>query len=164
MSHFSPDLLKQRGFTKQPDGSYAKAGSVAAKSEKPTRLPPCDHDECNPTGCKRAKEPAKRSPLGMKFERFWQQLGGQELTPEHRFHATRKWRFDFALPALKIAIEIDGGVFGNGRHNRASGFIKDCEKLNHAAAAGWRVFRLATGMVDSTNIGMISDAVRESDS
>lgn len=152
MSQFSPDLLKQRGFTLQPDGAYAKASTnPLPKSTKSVVENP------EPT-------PAKKSPLGIKFERFWQQLGGPELTPEHKFHEKRKWRFDFALPSLKIAIEIDGGVFGNGRHNRASGFIKDCEKLNHAAAAGWRVFRLATGMVDSTNIGMIIDAVRESKS
>lgn len=150
MSQFSPELLKQRGFTQQSDGTFAKSGSVTTTKPAATNKP--------------EPVPAKRSPLGMKFERFWKQLGGPELATEHKFHATRKWRFDFAIPALKIAIEIDGGVFGNGRHNRASGFIKDCEKLNAAAAAGWRVFRLATGMVDSTNIGMIIDAVKESES
>lgn len=152
MSHFLPDLLKQRGFTQQSDGSFAK--SSTNPPPKPTKLVVEKPDPA----------PAKRSPLGMKFERLWKQLGGPELATEHRFHPSRKWRFDFALPLLKVAIEIDGGVFGNGRHNRASGFIKDCEKLNHAAAAGWRVFRLATGMVDSINIGMIIDAVRESES
>lgn len=150
MSQFSPELLKQRGFTQQPDGTFAKSGSVTATKPTVTNKP--------------EPVPAKRSPLGMKFERFWKQLGGPELATEHKFCATRKWRFDFAIPELKIAIEIDGGVFGNGRHNRASGFIKDCEKFNAAAAAGWRVFRLATGMVDSTNIGMIIDAVKESES
>ena len=60
---------------------------------------------------------------------------------EYRFHPERKWRFDFADPVNKVAVEIDGGVFGNGRHSRGAGFRSDCEKLNAAAALGWRVFR-----------------------
>ena len=66
---------------------------------------------------------------------------------EHRFHATRKWRFDYAwLAPYRVAVEIDGGqwVAGGGRHNRDS----DREKLNHAAADGWRVLRFSTQQVE----------------
>ena len=67
---------------------------------------------------------------------------------EYRFHPTRKWRFDFAYPEQKIGIEIEGGVWTRGRHNRPIGFIKDAEKYNAAAELGWRVFRFPQPMLD----------------
>ncbi len=66
---------------------------------------------------------------------------------EHKFHATRKWRFDFAWVDRKIAVEVEGGTFSGGRHVRGSGFEKDAEKYNQAAAEGWRVFRFTSGMI-----------------
>lgn len=69
------------------------------------------------------------------------QIINKEVIPEYRFHPTRKWRFDYAIPEFKIAIEIDGGVFIQGRHNRGSGYVKDMEKFNEAAILGWRILR-----------------------
>lgn len=63
---------------------------------------------------------------------------------EYRFDEKRKWRFDFADPVSRIAIEIEGGAWTYGRHNRSEGFIQDCEKYNAAAVHGWRVLRYAT--------------------
>lgn len=60
---------------------------------------------------------------------------------EYRFDKTRKWKFDFAYPDCKFAIEIEGGLWIQGRHNRAPGMIKDMEKYNEAAMQGWLVFR-----------------------
>ena len=75
------------------------------------------------------------------------------LLPERelKFHPKRKWRFDFAFPEAKIAAEIEGGVWSGGRHNRASGYTKDCEKYNNAVLLGWRVFRFTSDMVTSGN-------------
>lgn len=64
-----------------------------------------------------------------------------ECVKEHKFHPTRKWRFDYAIPAHKIAIEIDGGVWTQGRHTRPQGYINDMEKFNAAAAMGWLVLK-----------------------
>lgn len=60
---------------------------------------------------------------------------------EYRFHLPRKWKFDFAYPLIKLAIECEGGTWTNGRHTRGVGFAKDCEKYNQAALDGWRVLR-----------------------
>ena len=60
---------------------------------------------------------------------------------EWKFHTSRRWRFDFAIPELKIAIEIEGGLWVQGRHNRAAGYIKDMEKYNAAGKLGWLVLR-----------------------
>ena len=64
------------------------------------------------------------------------------IKPEYKFHPDRRWRFDFAIEADKIAFEVEGGIWTGGRHIHPLGFIKDCEKYNEAAKLGWRVFRL----------------------
>lgn len=69
-------------------------------------------------------------------------VGLPEPVHEYRFHATRRWRFDFAWPDQKVALEIEGGVFIQGRHSRGAGMLGDMEKYNAAAADGWRVFRV----------------------
>lgn len=72
-------------------------------------------------------------------------LLGTSVEPEFRFHGTRRWRFDFALPTFKVAIEVEGGVWTAGRHTRPRGFLGDIEKYNAAAALGWRVLRVTPG-------------------
>ncbi|MGL6025674.1 MAG: hypothetical protein ACRC0U_00910 [Vibrio sp.] len=67
--------------------------------------------------------------------------------PEYRFHATRKWRFDFAYPEQKVAIEVEGGTWSNGRHSRGKGYEADCEKYNEAALGGWTLLRFTGGMI-----------------
>ena len=64
-----------------------------------------------------------------------------EPMPEWRFDAIRGWRFDYAWIYQKVAVEVDGGVWIGGRHNRGAGFIEDQRKLNCATLHGWRVLR-----------------------
>lgn len=79
------------------------------------------------------------------FQRYlMSEIPGVEVVKEYMFHYTRKWRFDYAIPELKVAIEIDGGVWDYGRHNRPQGYIDDMEKLNNAASLGWLVLRFTT--------------------
>lgn len=68
---------------------------------------------------------------------------------EWRFHPLRKWRFDFAWPTQKVAVEVEGGIYSNGRHTRGSAFEADAEKYNTAALMGWRVFRFGPKAVQS---------------
>ena len=74
-----------------------------------------------------------------------------ELTPEreHRFAPGRRWRFDFAWPKERVAVEVEGGVWTRGRHTRGSGFVGDLEKYNAAALLGWIVIRVTGNMVRS---------------
>lgn len=64
-----------------------------------------------------------------------------ECVKEFKFHPVRKWRFDYAIPDHKIALEVEGGVWTGGRHTSSVGFMKDMEKYNTATLMGWRVFR-----------------------
>lgn len=84
------------------------------------------------------------SPLVASLLRQIASAGLPAPVQEHRFHATRKWRFDLAWPERMIAVEVDGGVWSGGRHTRGAGFVADCEKVNEATAMGWRVFRFPT--------------------
>ena len=66
--------------------------------------------------------------------------------PEYKFHATRKWRFDWAEPDLKLAVEVEGVTHfgkGIGRHQSATGIEGDMEKYNAAALLGWTVLRFS---------------------
>ena len=58
---------------------------------------------------------------------------------ELRFAPPRRWRFDFAWPEQKVAVECDGGTRTGGRHVRPLGYEADQEKGNAAVLAGWRV-------------------------
>ena len=84
--------------------------------------------------------------LGIDFER------------EYRFHPTRRWRFDFAFPDLKLAVEVEGiTYFGKnkdssmklGRHQTYKGFEEDLEKYDEAIRLGWNVYRCSPKMVKS---------------
>lgn len=74
--------------------------------------------------------------------------GVPEPVLEHRFHQERKWRFDAAWPAIKLAVEIQGGSFVGGGHNRGAQQAKDYEKLNEAQRMGWRVLQFGTKQLD----------------
>lgn len=90
----------------------------------------------------------KGSVLERRWQLWWDALTPHiALVPEHRFHPIRKWRFDFAHLKSKVAIELEGGVYSFGRHNRAEGFLEDMEKYNAALELGWKVFRFGTGQV-----------------
>ena len=72
-----------------------------------------------------------------------------EPTPEYYFARPRRFRFDLAYPDKMIAIELEGGVWINGRHNRGTGFINDCEKYNLACLLGWKVLRYPSGKLET---------------
>lgn len=61
-------------------------------------------------------------------------------TAEYRFFPERRWRFDYAWPAFYVALEVEGGLWKYGRHNRPLGYIKDMEKYNQATWDGWRIW------------------------
>lgn len=74
----------------------------------------------------------------------------QAAVREFRFHPERRWRFDFCWPLKKVALEVEGGIWIQGRHSRGGkAFIADCDKYNSATLAGWRVFRVTREHIKS---------------
>ena len=100
------------------------------------------------------------SRLERRFELLWRALDGPALETEFRFHPTRRWRADYAHMESRTLIEIEGGVWMGGRHNRAAGFVADAEKYFEAALAGWRVIRLVDVQLTVENVGRLVAAIR----
>lgn len=72
-----------------------------------------------------------------------------EFVQEFRFNADRKWKADFHLTGTMILIEVEGGIWSNGRHTRGKGYIVDMEKYNSAQELGYSVYRYSTEQVKS---------------
>lgn len=86
-----------------------------------------------------------------------------ECVKEHKFHPTRRWRFDYAIPAHKIAVEVEGGVWTGGRHTSPKGFLNDMEKYNTATVMGWRVLRtIPDELCSNATLNMIRETMRYS--
>lgn len=83
-------------------------------------------------------------------EKDWIQLNLQYWCNEHaltmveelEFAPGRKYRFDWAIPALKCAVEYEGIFAGKSRHTTPKGYSGDTDKYNLAQSLGWRVIRL----------------------
>ena len=59
------------------------------------------------------------------------------------------WRFDFAWPEHKFAVEIEGGLHVGGRHTRGAGYENDLLKYEAAWKIGWTVYRCSPASVQS---------------
>lgn len=88
------------------------------------------------------------------FRIAWKRCMPNEPAPEgqYRFHATRKWLFDFAWPDLMVAIEIQGAGRrgGKGGHQTHTGMQNDCDKNNAAVLDGWTLLYFRAG--DRNNV------------
>ena len=92
---------------------------------------------------------AKRLAQHSLFEHI-QQIDGEPWELEYLFaplvpNSTgkklihiRRWKFDIACPALLLYVEVEGGMFGGGRHGGQPSVVRDLEKRNAAACLGWR--------------------------
>lgn len=105
----------------------------------------------------RDKRPPSR--LEQRFLLLWKAANGPALESELVFFPGRRWRADFAHLPSRTLIEIEGGIWVRGRHNRAEGFLADIEKYLEAALAGWTVLRLADRQLNSGTIGRIVEFV-----
>ena len=78
----------------------------------------------------------------MKFIAVLKAQTGLVAVKEYKFHPTRKWRFDYCIPEIKVAIEVEGGIWTQGRHIRPKGMLGDMDKYNAAAIMGYKVLRV----------------------
>ena len=108
----------------------------------------------------RYRSPKSPSRLEERLMRLWSLAGGQPLERQDRFHPERRWRADFAQVEARVLIEIEGGIWVNGRHNRAAGFNADLEKYLEAGLLGWRVFRLGPDQITIENVARMERQVR----
>ncbi len=61
----------------------------------------------------------------------------------------RQWRMDFCWPDKLVAVEVEGGLYVNGRHNRGAGYESDMDKYNSATLLGYRILRVGAKLIKS---------------
>ncbi len=100
-----------------------------------------------------ANEPVYAVPFSKlkpaeKFARKWGEGGLADGLPEREylFKSDRRWRFDFAWPRAKVAVEIDGFGFG---HQAQQCISNQNEKQNSAIEMGWTVLRYTSRCLGS---------------
>lgn len=72
--------------------------------------------------------------------------------PEREYRGAvpgRRYRFDFAWPARRLLIEVQGATYTRGAHSTGSGIARDMDKLNLATLNGWRVLQFDRKMVEN---------------
>lgn len=143
-----------------------------------------------PTG--KVKRKSKKSELEDRFADLWKKHGdGPKPVTQFMFakdKEDRNFRFDFAWPESRVAVEIDGGTTGrlvkchkcgetlrgrkaNGQpgkpmmvplasHGSVESIQRDCEKGNLAAELGWAVLRFTRKDLDGRPIQMIEQIER----
>lgn len=69
---------------------------------------------------------------------------GIRLQPEFKIFDDRKFKADWRVADTKILVEFEGGLFRMGKrgHNSVTGILRDIEKYNLCALAGWIVIRI----------------------
>lgn len=99
------------------------------------------------------------------FSQFCKTMGLPAPVAEHRFDVpmpgtkARMWRFDYAFPDFRVAVEVEGGGWIGGRHTSGKGFAADLEKYSEAAAQGWLIIRCApSNLLTLTTIDRIKRA------
>ena len=66
---------------------------------------------------------------------------GLNFFSEFEFDKVRKFRFDWALPDLMVAIEYEGIFSEKSGHTSLTGYKKDVVKYNLATKLGWKILR-----------------------
>lgn len=109
---------------------------------------------------KPAKKKRKPSYDAAEATRYFDAHVDANTFAEFQFHPERKWRFDFAWPYCKVALEVQGGIWINGGHSRGSGIKRDMEKENAAVCLGWRVAKcVPADLYKAETLAMIREAL-----
>ncbi len=112
------------------------------------------------TRSRKARQTKPQTPKSDFFTTLCRSDLHVECVKEFRFHPERRWRFDYAIPSHKIAVEVEGGVWTGGRHTSPKGFLNDMEKYNAAALLGWRVFRTTPNkLLSGDTLGLLKSAI-----
>lgn len=84
--------------------------------------------------------------------------------PFKGFNGQRRWRFDVAYEEEKVACEVMGGLFSNGKHSREAGFANDSRKSAEAQLMGWKVINVTPSMIkDGSAVALVKEALGRSD-
>lgn len=89
---------------------------------------------------KKIQIPKEIGPYKLHIEAVLKR-SGLNFTAELEFSPDRKFRFDWAIEDLKVAIEYEGIFSDKSGHTSLKGYTKDVIKYNLAVKLGWKVLR-----------------------
>ena len=125
-------------WTKQHIDQLLRDGKIRGAKEISTNKEPC-------TGGRKVAKHFKKGDKAKDWMAwnllFWCQERGHVLEEEYKFHAERKFRFDWAIPGIMVAVEYEGLMSDKSGHTTITGYTKDTEKYNLAQSGGWKVLR-----------------------
>lgn len=101
------------------------------------------------------RRPQERSRLEDELALQIALRGLPEPEREYRFLKPRRYRADFAWPAKRVLVEVEGGIYSNGRHVRGKGYANDCRKYSLAAADGWKVLRFTAADIEDGSAALM---------
>jgi hypothetical protein len=73
--------------------------------------------------------------------RYWCKANKHLLLTEQKFDEKRKWRFDWMVCGMVVAIEYEGIVSDKSRHTTMKGYTGDADKYSAAQIRGIKVLR-----------------------
>jgi very-short-patch-repair endonuclease len=106
--------------------------------------------------------------VGLRYQREHLFARSVTFTGKDGRDRERAWRFDFAWPTVKVAVEIEGLVVHwqpdgtqrvSGRHVTPKGMSEDSRKYATAAMLGWYVLRFPQAMIKSGEASSLTKLV-----
>lgn len=105
--------------------------------------------------------PEIKSERERDFLMMWRSLANPlrswDPVRQHRFATEADWTFDFAWLSVRVAVEVHGGEWANGRHTRGAGFVEDCRKARAAARLGWLLLPIAGSEIKKRPVQLLDD-------
>lgn len=110
---------------------------------------------------KNIPDPKPKAILWLDWNlQYWANEHALRLEMEYRFCQDRKYKSDYAIPAIHVLIEYEGGIFmARGGHNSPAGIQRDIEKYQLAEKLGWKVIRV-TALTYTTVLKTLNEMVK----
>jgi hypothetical protein len=121
--------LKVKGFIVEDGTKYQKDKTKPEKQQKASKKVRIE------------KVSVEKNTIFSILDAFKLKNQIDDYVVEFKFDEVRRFRFDWAIPSLKLAIEYEGVFSQKSRHTTVNGFSEDCVKYNLAVSLGWRVLR-----------------------
>lgn len=101
---------------------------------------------------RRTRRPAGVTPHDILWTAVVSSFGDGAVRELEGAVPARKYRLDIAIPASKLAVEVDGWEW-HGKHK--GDFTRDRERQNLLTLHGWRILRFTAGQIRKDTTGCV---------
>lgn len=149
--------MEHCGHCHQAKSNLTRLAQIDAKSPAALELQ-ADTGKGAKSGKKGGKQATKRqtaSDLEESLYNTWQSLGTRhKLERQFVIHSKRyttpkkqnpkTYKVDFVIVELALCIEVQGGQWQGGRHQRGAGYAEDRRRVRDLTLMGWTVMEFTT--------------------